>query len=133
MRGCQIPWSRSTRRVQQGRRFACAVVGIASAVVVSGSSTLAYADSPAVTDFGQDAAATVMSPQPQGSRALFITFYPDGRQQIEVRVIQGDAIVSFAGEHPSWKLDLGLMWFVQMPVYTREFTNVATQTSEHSV
>ena len=115
------------------RGITLAVAGVVAAVVVSGWTTLAYADSPAVTDFCQDTAATTMTQQAQGSRALFITFYPDGREQMEVRSIQGDAIVSFAGEHPAWKFDAGLMWFVQMPVYIREFGNTVTQTSEHSV
>ncbi|GGJ06210.1 hypothetical protein GCM10010885_14200 [Alicyclobacillus cellulosilyticus] len=91
----------------------------------------AQADVPAVTDFcagfvpaaertGYAASADGRG-QPGGAgRALFVTLYADGRHQEVVRFVAGDAVVSFAGEHPAWRLDHGLMWFVQMPVYVRE-------------
>lgn len=102
-------------------------------LVASGGIHVAFADSPAVTDFGQDTEVATMAGHEQQSRALFLTFYPDGHQQMEVRVVQGDAVVGFAGEHPTWRLDAGLMWFLQMPVYVRDLSNQGSPSRHDAV
>lgn len=108
-------------------------IGGVISLMASGGLSLAFADSPAVTDFGQDSAATAMTERGTHSQALFLTLYPDGREQIEIRTVHGDAVTGFAGEHPGWKLDSGLMWFVQMPVYIRDLSNRDENSSADSV
>jgi hypothetical protein len=108
------------------RTFAnCAVGGIATGLfLMCGALFLpqvACADTPSVSDFGQpvtaQAWATVQShPQP----AAFVTLYPDGRGSIQVRQIADDTLNAFATESSSWRMDHGLTWFVQMPVYVKE-------------
>lgn len=88
------------------------------AVTMTGLS-VARADAPAVTDFGQDEVQTVFAPGVEASSAMFLTLYGDGHNEWMVRPVHGDAVVSFAGEHAAWRLDHGLSWFVQMPVYVR--------------
>lgn len=94
-----------------------------------GQQAVAYADAPAVTDFGQSYAEAAMADGGNHPHAVFLTLYADGRQQCEVRTVQDDAIVSFAGEHPAWRIDHGLTWFVRMPVYVRQLTASQTQAS----
>lgn len=101
------------------RRVAAAVVA-AGLVLFCLHTPQVLADVPAVTDFGQDAATPVVTSDDHGAQAIFLTLYADGREQWEVRQVREDAVVSFAGEHPVWRLDHGLMWFLHMPVYIRE-------------
>ncbi|MCF8565205.1 hypothetical protein LLE49_10815 [Alicyclobacillus tolerans] len=121
-------------RLTRNRPLSPFLVGTALALAVVCNAwfhaPVACADTPGITDFGQGAlAASVGSTKP--SQALFVTLYPDGREQIEVRTIQDDAMVSYASEHSPWRLDGGLMWFVQMPVYVRELTS--TGENEYAV
>lgn len=83
-----------------------------------GQTPIARADVPAITDFGQETVQPVFASE-NASRALFLTFYQDGRHECVVRTVQNDSVVSFAGEHPSWTLDHSLSLFVRMPVYIR--------------
>lgn len=77
------------------------------------------ADSPAITDFGQDMESPVFSSRALYKDALFLTLYQDGREDCQVRAVPDDAVVSFAGQHKVWNLDGSLTWFWQMPVYVR--------------
>jgi hypothetical protein len=83
-----------------------------------------YADVPAVTDFGQPEVEAAMTSGGPSAKAVFLTFYEDGHGQVEIRNVRNDAMASFAGDHPAWKLDESLHWFVQMPVYVKQ---VSTQ------
>lgn len=82
-----------------------------------------FADTPAVTDFGQD---TPMSTWTAGSNdwgpAVFLTLHADGSGDSQVRLVHDDAQNTFLGEHPGWHLDHRLTWFVQMPVYVRDLS-----------
>lgn len=113
--------ARARRRIGSRRSAACVAAAAAAVWAVTGmAGPVVYADAPAVTDFGLDEALPVWaSADAAGDRAVFVTLYPDGRGQWQVHHVRGDAIVGFAGEHPAWQLDPGLMWFVQMPVYVR--------------
>lgn len=92
------------------------------------------ADTPAVTDFGQvDIAPTVTSVPSAWKQAMFVTLYPDGWSQSEVRGVTDDAENTLLGPHPSWQLDRRLTWFVQMPVYVRELSSHEAFASRHSV
>ncbi|SFU78754.1 hypothetical protein [Alicyclobacillus macrosporangiidus] len=128
----RIPWAetcahlawegaRARRRSGWPRSAACAAAAVAAVWAATGlTAPAAYADAPAVTDFGLDEALPVWAAEAPGAdRAAFVTLYPDGRGQWQVHHVRGDAIVGFAAEHPAWQLDPGLMWFVQMPVYVR--------------
>lgn len=77
------------------------------------------ADSPAVTDFGQDLESPVFSSRGLYKDALFLTLYQDGREDCQIRAVPDDAVVSFAGQHKAWSLDGSLTWFWQIPVYVR--------------
>lgn len=91
------------------------------------------ADTPAVTDFGQS--DTTVQPawqqelQTSPQYAVFLTLYHDGRRQMDIRPIQGDAVVSFRTDHPAWELSPTLMWFWDMPVYVREIDEPADATT----
>lgn len=78
------------------------------------------ADSPAITDFGLDESdVPVLAVAGQRPDAVFLTLYGDGRRHLEVKSIDGDAVVGFVGQHSAWRRDDALSWFVQMPVYVR--------------
>jgi hypothetical protein len=89
---------------------------------------VAWADAPAVTDFGQDIVQPVH--RPAGGRdaaeplrcALFLTWTADGVTDVQLRWIRDDAVVGFSGAHPAWQPNEGLRWYLQMPVYERHLT-----------
>lgn len=85
----------------------------------------ALADTPAATDFGQRLAEPMLSDSDGTTHAMFVTLYSDGREQVEVRMARGDSVAAFAAEHPGWRLDNGMTWFMQMPVYVRELSETA--------
>jgi tryptophan 2,3-dioxygenase len=95
----------------------------------------AFADAPSVADFGQSAAeqawAATVSAQPK--RAAFVTLYPDGRSSIEVRQIGDDTLNAFATEWTCWRMDHGLTWFAEMPVYVKEILPPPAVYGESSV
>lgn len=124
---------RSCRNNRVVRGLVAVFVSCLTTLVPSVASSIAFADSPAVTDFGQDFTSTALAGHHHDSRALFLTLYPDGREQMEVRVIHGDAVAGFVAEHPGWRLDTGLMWFVQMPVYIRDLSIDVPKDSADSV
>lgn len=96
---------------------------------------VAYADVPAVTDFGQNSVQAVMKTHDEASksasRAVFMTLYADGHGQVEFCSVHNDAVASFAGDHPAWKLDEGLRWFMQMPVYVKHVSSQPAPYGEH--
>ncbi|MBX5436978.1 MAG: hypothetical protein IRZ33_07150 [Alicyclobacillaceae bacterium] len=122
----------SSERRRQWRWPAWAVSGLVAlgwmaSLPLSGHAVRVRADVPALTDFGQDEVRPASSPGPSTAaagirRALFFTLYADGRQQLEIRDIRDDAVAGFAGGHAAWRLDPGLMWLLDMPVYVRELT-----------
>lgn len=104
------------------------VRGLLGAVIVAGAITVAwphvaFADTPAPTDFSQaEVASRTVEPAFVGnvSQAMFLTVYGNGREVMEVRPVRGDAVNAFAGDHPGWHLDNRMTWLIQMPVYVRE-------------
>lgn len=80
----------------------------------------AWADAPAVTDFGGDAVAAVESQPDISHYAVFLTLYQDGREEWMVRPITDDAVVSFRSSHGAWELNHPLMWILNMPVYVKQ-------------
>ncbi len=95
----------------------------------------AFADAPSVSDFGQTVAeqAWVAAVPVQPRRAAFVTLYPDGRSSVELRQIGDDTLNAFAAEWTCWRMDHGLTWFVQMPVYVKEVLPPPTVYGESSV
>lgn len=87
----------------------------------------AFADTPAVTDFGTVSEAVQdawhQDRPTQSHYAMFLTLYQDGRRQVDVRPIHSDEVVSFRTEHPNWELSPELTWFINMPVYVKEVLN----------
>jgi hypothetical protein len=110
-------------RVVVGIAVGCAVVG---GVDGPGATPQVWADAPAVTDFGQaftwepGDVTYAWQPERPWRQAMFLTLYADGRQQVAVRSVHADAVVSFAAEHPCWRLDNSLTWWFNLPVYVRE-------------
>jgi len=83
---------------------------------------VARADTPAITDFSKAHQVNLNVKSDVLSQALFITLYGDGRQQILLKLIPDDAVAGFTTGHSSWKLEPGLMWLIQMPVYVRQLS-----------
>lgn len=116
-------------------------VGLLSAVSVIGVVTLAwphvaFADTPAPTDFGQaELSSQAVEPAfvSNASQAMFLTVYDDGRNVMEVRRVRGDAINAFAGDHLAWRLDDRMTWLIQMPVYVRELSGQTFQSDRATV
>ncbi|MCL6632313.1 MAG: hypothetical protein K6T63_06710 [Alicyclobacillus herbarius] len=95
----------------------------------------AWADTPAVTDFDQRAAVSPQAAQdawiadaPE-RQAVFLTLYGDGRGELAVRPVRTDAVVSFAAEHPCWRLDHSLTLWFHLPVYVREVPGPGSERS----
>ncbi|MCL6594524.1 MAG: hypothetical protein K6T31_11145 [Alicyclobacillus sp.] len=108
-----------------GRRWRMALLTAVAAGLSWGWPQWAWADIPAVTDFGQSSRATPAWSQPgpgHARAALFLTLYPDGQSQVQICPVGEDAVAGFLGEHPVWHWDAGLTWFMQMPVYVRVLT-----------
>lgn len=93
----------------------------------------AYADVPAVTDFTANHVHTAFGHENHTTHALFITFYEDGRHESCIREVSSDAIAGFANGRSAWRLDGGLMWYMQMPVYVREVRASQLQPENESV
>lgn len=89
--------------------FVCATTGISTS----------YADTPSITDFGQPAEVYAVA-NPSARCAAFVTLYPDGRTAVQIHEVKDDTLNTFAMGSSLWRLDHGLMWFIQMPVYVRE-------------
>jgi hypothetical protein len=84
------------------------------------------ADAPAVTDFGGDSILAYQTESADaGHRAMFLTLYEDGREELIVRPIMDDAVVSFQSDHAAWQLNHPLMWFLNMPVYVKQIQDTA--------
>ncbi|QSO52476.1 hypothetical protein JZ785_00475 [Alicyclobacillus curvatus] len=99
------------------------VFGVFASLALIQPHTTAFADTPAVTDFGQVEATPALTSHSGGFRqAVFLTLYPDGRSHSEVRGVKDDAENTFVGEHPTWQFDGTLTWFLQMPVYVRQLS-----------
>lgn len=82
-----------------------------------------YADTPAASDFGQgEYVMALNSATDSWSQAVFVTFYPDGHGEMQMRMVRGDAENTLVGDHPGWHLDHSLTWFVQLPVYVRQLS-----------
>lgn len=122
------------RRWVDASSIACLVVGLMCVASLLGP-VVAYADAPAITDFGQTTVQPVMTAHPHSatsfSQAAFMTLYADGHGQVEIRGVHNDAMASFAGDHPAWKLDEGLKWFMQMPVYVKEISSQSSPYGGH--
>ncbi len=95
---------------------------------------VASADTPSVSDFGQPVTEQAWSNvQAHHQRAAFVTLYPDGSGSIQVRQIADDTLNAFATESSSWRMDHGLTWFVQMPVYVKDVSPPPSVFGESSV
>ncbi|MBX6351745.1 MAG: hypothetical protein IRZ10_00305 [Thermoflavifilum sp.] len=81
----------------------------------------AWADTPAVTDFGQvqTVEAAAVAPSSQAHAALFLTWYEDGHVEAVTRWVRDDAMAGFAGPHPAWRRNDPLGCWFAMPVYER--------------
>lgn len=80
----------------------------------------AYADSPAVTDFGLVTVVPAAASEERTREAIFLTMRSDGSASCEWHVVTDDAIATFATNRSAWRSDEPLHWFLQVPVYTRE-------------
>lgn len=123
------------RRRSPIRKLAVAVTCVVG-TVACGVPPVAHADTPAFIDFGQSE-MTSNTVQPtfvtEASHAMFLTVYGDGHQAMQVLPVRGDAVNTFAGEHPAWRLDSKMTWLVQMPVYVRELSLQTTHPGQASV
>ncbi|MFB5192088.1 hypothetical protein [Alicyclobacillus fastidiosus] len=80
--------------------------------------SVAYADVPAASDFGQG--ATVATDRSRATQAaLFVTEGAKGQCEVVEQPIVDDAVAAFAGEHPAWHLNVGLTWYFMEPVYEK--------------
>ncbi|WP_067930767.1 hypothetical protein [Alicyclobacillus kakegawensis] len=122
-------------RSRRGRVWIRLLIGGAAVWAAAFTATpRVWADAPAVTDFDQaqvsvERAADAWAVDGPWRRAVFITLYGDGRGQLTVRPVATDAVVSFAAEHPCWRLDNSLTLWFHLPVYVREVPNLSSQRS----
>lgn len=107
---------------------------LTAAVGLGACPSRALADCPAVTDFGQSEAVTASTAHSHAfKQAVFVTLYPDGTSESQIRLVHDDAVNTMVSEHPSWRLDDRLTWFVQMPVYIRELSDKGYNSATHAV
>ncbi|MDQ0188744.1 hypothetical protein JI721_12895 [Alicyclobacillus cycloheptanicus] len=100
---------------------------------IAGHAHVALADTPAVTDFGQEIAQAAMVSGEGAPQALFVTRYADGHEHMEVHAVRGDSVVAFAGEHPGWYLDRAMTYLLHMPVYVRAVPSPAADSGHTAV
>jgi len=111
-----------TQRHRMSCRIGCIfrLFPISLFVVMAFCAVPAYADSPAVTDFGIETASPAFASVDHPKEALFLTLCSDGTTCAEVHEVHDDSIVGFARNQSAWQSDEGLHWFLQIPVYVRE-------------
>ncbi|GMA59828.1 hypothetical protein NZD89_09745 [Alicyclobacillus fastidiosus] len=80
--------------------------------------SVAYADVPAASDFGQGAAMVTHGSKSMQA-ALFVTEGTSGQFEVVEQPIVDDAVAAFAGEHPAWHLNVALTWYFMEPVYEK--------------
>ncbi|WP_067923322.1 hypothetical protein [Alicyclobacillus shizuokensis] len=128
-------WPAVAGRSRCGRMWIRLAIGSAAVLAaVFTAAPRAWADAPAVTDFDQaqvsvERAADAWTVDAPRRRAVFLTLYGDGRGQLTVRPVATDAVVSFAVEHPCWRLDNSLTLWFHLPVYVREVPDLSSQRS----
>ncbi|GMA51922.1 hypothetical protein GCM10025857_32790 [Alicyclobacillus contaminans] len=95
---------------------------------------VARADVPSIADFGQTADVPAFDRAGGHTRqAAFVTLYPDGRCSVQIRSIADDTVNAFWTESAAWRMDHGLTWFTEMPVYVKEISPPPRNPAEDAV